>query len=86
VVVDDLKLDNESNNCHLPRTCNLAETQGKGARRILNMSHDQILDEVNHRDELAFEEQELEATDNDKSAQSISEEECGSKAEINESK
>jgi hypothetical protein len=69
VVVDDLKLDNESNNCHLPRTCNLAETQGKGARRILNMSHDQILDEVNHRDELEFEEQDLEE---DESNQSMS--------------
>jgi hypothetical protein len=31
-VEGNLKLDLENNNCQLPRTCNIAEAQGKGAK------------------------------------------------------
>jgi hypothetical protein len=82
-VVGNLELENESENCRLPRTCNIGQARAKGARRISDMSHERILDEVNRRDELAFEEQDLEE---DESAQSMSEEEDGeSEVEVDES-
>ena len=65
VVDGDLKLEVESGTCKLPRTCNIAEARGLGAKRISDLSHERILDEVNRRDALAFEEDFNETDDDD---------------------
>ena len=74
-VEGDLELVGESNGCRLPRTCNIAEAQGKGAKRISDLSHERILDEINRRDALAFEEDFEETEDEvDEGSGSMSEE------------
>jgi hypothetical protein len=64
-VDSDLKLEGESNTRQLPRTCNIAEAQGKGVKQILDLLHEQIWDGINRRDALAFEEDFEETEDND---------------------
>jgi hypothetical protein len=64
-VEGDLKLEGESNTCQLFRTCNIAEAQGKGAKQILDLSHERILNGINWRDALAFEEDFEETEDGD---------------------
>jgi hypothetical protein len=73
----NLHLIGESNSCRLPRTCNVSWAREKGAKRIADLSHERILDEINRRDSLAFEEDsEEEGTDadDDEAAGSMSDE------------
>jgi hypothetical protein len=77
----DLKLEVESGTCKLPRTCNIAEARGLGAKRISDLSHERILDEVNRRDALAFEEDFDESDDNDEISEDSESEDDSSESE-----
>ena len=81
----DLQLEVESETCKLPRTCNIAEARGLGAKRISDLSHERILDEVNRRDALAFEEDFDETDDNDEEGAVSIPEDCESEEESSES-
>ena len=59
----------------LPRTCNRREAINKGALRLSDASHEEILDEINRRDVLNFEEDIGEDTDDDASTDGRSNEE-----------
>jgi hypothetical protein len=65
----------------LHRTCNITEAQGKGA---LDLLHEQILDETNHRDALAFEEDFEETDDNDEEGTVSMSEDCKSEDDSGE--
>ena len=73
-----MKLEDESNTCQLPRTCNIAAAQGKGAKRISDLSHERILDGINRRDALDFEEDFEETDDDDDEGDGSMSEECES--------
>jgi hypothetical protein len=78
-VEGDLKLEGESTTCQLPRTCNIAEAQGKGAKQISDLPHEQILDGIKLRD--ALEEDFEETEDGDDEGSGSMSEECESEEE-----
>jgi hypothetical protein len=59
VVAGDVKLLSPSPTVKLPRTCNRQEAIRKKAVRLSDSSHEEILDEINRRDVLNFEEQDI---------------------------
>jgi hypothetical protein len=68
VVAGDVELLEPSAIVKLPRTCNQNEAIQKGALRLSDASHKEILDEINLRDILNFEEDIAEDIDDDASA------------------
>ena len=75
VVVGSLDLLEPSEMVKLPRTCNRREALKKGALRLSDSSHEKILDEINRRDVLNFEEDIGKDTDDDASTDGRSDEE-----------
>ena len=75
VVVGSLALLEPSATVKLPRTCNRREAIKKGALQLSDASHKEILDEINRRDVLNFEEDIGSDTDEDESTDGRSDEE-----------
>jgi hypothetical protein len=73
VVAADLELQKPSNQIKLPSTCNRREALNKKATRLSDDSHLRILDEINRRDILDYEEDEEEESDDENISQSTGE-------------
>jgi hypothetical protein len=74
VVAANLELVEPSDAVKLPSTCNRRDALSKGARRLLDDCHLTILDEINQRDILDYEENEDSSSDDDSSVEPSEEE------------
>jgi hypothetical protein len=82
VVSGDVKLLAPSPTVKLPRTCNWQEAIRKKAVRLSDLTHKEILEEINRRDVLNFEEDDIvEDTNDDASADGGSDGEGSSEEE-----